>query len=157
MAAAFGWSGSPASYGVISGGIAFVHSTSVNRYQPDGMFNYYWVDDHINVAADIGTNCADAEQSLRYAMKTILGADAVNEDKFTPWSSRQNALGLICDTVDGTVSMPPNKIDSAYRVTFLSRGDYRSQLGRLRHVVTCVHCARPFLQRLRQQECLIHH
>lgn len=62
MSAAFGWSGSPATYRVVGGAIAILHSASVNRYQPDGMFNHYWVDDHINVAADLGTNCQDAEK-----------------------------------------------------------------------------------------------
>ncbi|KAE8912234.1 hypothetical protein PF005_g13237 [Phytophthora fragariae] len=84
MTAAFGWSGSPASYGVIGGAIAFVHGTSVNHYQPDGMFNYDLVDDHINFAENIGTNCADAEQSLRYAMTAMAGPDAVNKTNSTP-------------------------------------------------------------------------
>ncbi|KAE9001586.1 hypothetical protein PR003_g17657 [Phytophthora rubi] len=48
------------------------------------MFNYDWVDDHINFAADIGTNCADAEQSLRYAMTAIARPDAVNQTNSPP-------------------------------------------------------------------------
>ncbi|OWY92834.1 hypothetical protein PHMEG_00037997, partial [Phytophthora megakarya] len=162
--AAFGWSGSPATYDIVGGAIAYVHGNSTTNQQPDGMFNYYSVDDHINVAADIGSNCNDAEQSLRLAMTTILGPTAVNEDKFTSWKTRQKALGLIFDTVAGTVSMPAAQItkaaacvNAAYRATLLSRTDYRSLLGRLRHVATCVRLARAFLQRLRQQERHLHH
>lgn len=122
------------------------------------MFNYYWVDDHINVAADLGTNCRDAEHSLRHAMTTILGPDAVNEDKFVEWGTRQQALGVIFDTVAGTISMLPAKIvkaiawvAAAYRSSDLSRTEYCSLLGRLRHVATCIRPARPFLQRLRMK------
>ncbi|KAE9309301.1 hypothetical protein PF008_g20738 [Phytophthora fragariae] len=123
------------------------------------MFNYYWVDDHINVATDLGTNCQDAEHSLRHAMTTILGPDAVNEDKLSEWGTRHQALGLIFDTVSGTISMPPAKVikatacvAAAYGSSDLSRTEYRSLLGRLRHVATCIRPARPFLQRLRMQE-----
>ncbi|GMF51929.1 unnamed protein product [Phytophthora fragariaefolia] len=81
--AAFGWSGSPASYDVGGGAIAYLHDRSVNVARGAGTFNYVWVDDHINVAADIGSNCADVEQSLRLAMTTALGHGAINEDKST--------------------------------------------------------------------------
>ncbi|KAE8891702.1 hypothetical protein PF003_g24438 [Phytophthora fragariae] len=157
--AAFGWSGSPASYGIIGGAIAHIHGSSINLLRPPGPFNYYWVDDHINVAADIGSNCADVERSLRGAMVTVLGHGAINEAKFTPWCPRQKALGLIFDPQAGTVAMPASKIRVAQTVvaaalerTSLRRLDYRSLLGRLRHVATCVRPTRPFLQRLCQQE-----
>ncbi|EGZ14076.1 hypothetical protein PHYSODRAFT_510373, partial [Phytophthora sojae] len=88
LAAAFGWSGSPATYGIVGGAIAFIHGVSSNLFQPRGLFNYYWVDDHINVAADVGSNCADAYISLRNAMITVLGDGAINEGQFTPWSTR---------------------------------------------------------------------
>ncbi|OWZ06216.1 LOW QUALITY PROTEIN: hypothetical protein PHMEG_00021560 [Phytophthora megakarya] len=155
-AAAFGWSGSP-------GAIAYIHGSSVNRHQPSGLFNYYWVDDHINVASDIGQNCADAETSLRNAMVTILGPDAINEEKITAWCTRLKILGLMFDTAAETVAMPQHKIDKAkacvaasYHADSMSRSDYRSLLGRFRHVATCVRPARLFLQRLRQQEQFLH-
>ncbi|TYZ67488.1 hypothetical protein PybrP1_002257 [[Pythium] brassicae (nom. inval.)] len=43
-------------------------------------------------------------------------------------------------------------IAQVYHARSLSRLQYRSLLGRLRHVATCVRAARPFLQRLREQE-----
>uniref|UniRef100_H3GRN9 Uncharacterized protein n=1 Tax=Phytophthora ramorum TaxID=164328 RepID=H3GRN9_PHYRM len=142
------------------GAIAHIHGSSINSLRPPGPFNYYWVDDHINVAADIGSNCADIERSLRGAMLTVLGHGAINEAKFTPWCPRQKALGLIFDSQAGTVAMPASKIRVAQTVvaaalerTSLRRSDHRSLLGRLRHVVTCVRPARLFLQRLCQQEC----
>ncbi|OWZ12162.1 hypothetical protein PHMEG_00014717 [Phytophthora megakarya] len=59
-AVALGWSGSPATYGVIGGTIAYIHGSSVNRHHLRGLINYNWVDDHINVASDIGHDYSDA-------------------------------------------------------------------------------------------------
>lgn len=162
--AAFGWSGSPASYGIVSGAIAYLHGQSVTTYlhgqsvtvaRDAGPFNYVWVDDHINVATDIGSNCANVEQSLRLAMTTVLGHVAINEDKFTSWATRQKILGLIFDTVTNSVAMPASKIAKsrecvriALSTPSLRCSDYRSLLGRLRHVATWIRPARPFLQRL---------
>ncbi|OWY93259.1 hypothetical protein PHMEG_00037411 [Phytophthora megakarya] len=95
-------------------------------------------------------------------MVTVLGPDAINEEKFTAWCTRLKILGLMFDTAAGTVAMPQHKIDKiktcvvvSYHADSLSRSDYRSLLG-LRHVATCVRPARPFLQRLRQQEQFLH-
>lgn len=96
----FGWTGSPGEYEVVGGAISFRHGNNSNRDTPSGYFNYYWVDDHINVVADVGSNCVDVERSLRYAMTAILGWGAVNEDKFTTW-------GRCVGSVAETVSMPP--------------------------------------------------
>ncbi|GMF51323.1 unnamed protein product [Phytophthora fragariaefolia] len=76
-------------------------------------FNYHWVDDHINVAADVGTNCEDMERSLRYAMTTIIGSGAVNEDKFTEWNTSQKILGLQFETIAETIAIPAAKIAKA--------------------------------------------
>ncbi|KAG2990789.1 hypothetical protein PC120_g22845 [Phytophthora cactorum] len=61
------------------------------------------------------------------------------------------------------MAMPADKVDkakarvqAALAASYLSRSDYRSLLGRLRHVATCVRPARPFLQRLCQQERQLH-
>ncbi|KAE9052141.1 hypothetical protein PR003_g1012 [Phytophthora rubi] len=141
MSAAFGWSGSPGNYGVVGGAISFIHGHTTNQLNPLGFFSYHWVDDHINVAADVGSNCSDMEQSLRLAMLTVLGPAAINEDKFSGWNTKQKALGLIFDSTAGVVSMPADKIAKAYRIvraalgaTSMSRTAYRSLLGSLRHV-----------------------
>lgn len=59
--------------------------------------------------------------------------------------------------------MPPAKIlkatnlvRAALEVRAISRTQYRSLLGCLRHVATCVRPARPFLQRLRMAESHLH-
>jgi hypothetical protein len=68
--------GSPGQYEVVSGTIAFAHGVNGNRHNPTGFFNYHWVKDHVNIAADVGSNCEDMERSLRYAMPAILGSGA---------------------------------------------------------------------------------
>ncbi|KAE8908054.1 hypothetical protein PF005_g25665 [Phytophthora fragariae] len=59
--------------------------------------------------------------------------------------------------------MPPEKIAKAKRLVShafharnLARSEYRSLLGSLRHVATCIRPARVFLQRLRAGERLLH-
>lgn len=62
-------------------------------------------------------------------------------------------LGLVFDS---TIVMPPSKfakaqalVDHAFHTASLSSNDFRSILGYLRHVATCIHPAQAFLQRLR--------
>ncbi|KAE9265478.1 hypothetical protein PF008_g31852 [Phytophthora fragariae] len=89
LAAPFGWTGSPGFYEIFGGAISHVHGSHTNAIYPAGFFNYHWVDDHINVAVDIGTSFSDMDRSLRFAMTTILGAEAINDKKFTSWNTRQ--------------------------------------------------------------------
>lgn len=86
---------------------------TTNVYNPHGFFNYYWVDDHVNVALDIGHNTSDTDASLRSAMALVLGASSIYEKKFKHWSPRIDVLGLSFDTDAGTVAMPPAKIKKA--------------------------------------------
>ncbi|OWZ20259.1 hypothetical protein PHMEG_0005345 [Phytophthora megakarya] len=123
LACPFGWTSSPGEYEVIRGAVAFVHGKHGNRHNPNDLFNYHWVDDHDNVAPDVGTNGQDMERSLRYAMTAILGSGAVDEDKFT-WNTSQKIMGLQFDFF----AMPAVKIDkvltivaSAYPSTLLSQ------------------------------------
>ncbi|KAE9186556.1 hypothetical protein PF005_g20800 [Phytophthora fragariae] len=163
LAAPFGWTGSPGFYEIAGGAVAYVHGSHTTDVFPDGIFNYHWVDDHINVAADVGTACDDADRSLRYAMVAVMGADAINAKKFTDWNTRQRVLGLVFDFEVETVSMPMEKIlkargivAAAFAASSLSRKAYRSLMGNHRHVATCIRAARPFLQRLRQRESHLH-
>lgn len=95
---------------MVGGVISLIHDQPTNEFNPRGLFNYHWVDDHINDTADVGTNCQDTEQSLRFVMLTVLGPAAINEDNSSSWSTRQKALGLVLDLLTETVSMPPSKV-----------------------------------------------
>ncbi|OWZ02276.1 LOW QUALITY PROTEIN: hypothetical protein PHMEG_00026192 [Phytophthora megakarya] len=150
---------SPGFYEIIGGAISHVHGSQYNAVNPTGFFNYHWVNDHINVAANIGTSLEDMNRSLRVAMAAILGAEAINDEKFTSWKTQQRVFGLEFDSVAETVSIPASKISkarnivaSAYFARSLTRKRYRSLMGSLRHVATCIRAARPFLQWLRVRE-----
>ncbi|OWZ04799.1 hypothetical protein PHMEG_00023237 [Phytophthora megakarya] len=159
LSAPFGWTGSPGFYEISP--TCMVVITMMQN--PTGFFNYHWVDDHINVASNVGTTLNDMDRSLRFAMEAIFGAEGISDEKFTPWATRQRILGLEFDSTAELVRMPQTKIDkarriivAAYAVTVLSRKAYRSLLGSLRQVATCIRAARHFLQRLRIRERHLH-
>ncbi|ETP42264.1 hypothetical protein F442_10823, partial [Phytophthora nicotianae P10297] len=161
LSAPFGWTGSPALYSVFGRAI----STIVGRESPASMwpghpdatpfFAYEWVDDHVMMESDLGERCAVAEDTLRLAMLAVLGPTAINESKFTTWSTKARVLSLDWDSGARTVSMPPDKVKKA--ITRVNRAaaaarictvDLQRLLGSLRHVATCLRAARPFYQRL---------
>jgi hypothetical protein len=162
LSAPFGWTGSPALCGVFGSAISFL----VGRESPATMssgdtdttpfFQYEWVDDHVMIEASIGQRCRIAEDVLRLAMLAVLGPNAINEPKFTPWSTSARILGLDWDSSARTVSMPPDKIAKAlHRVTEarktpakIATVQLQRLLGSLRHVSACLRAARPFYQRL---------
>ncbi|KAE9035853.1 hypothetical protein PR002_g7365 [Phytophthora rubi] len=109
LSAALGWSGSAGIYGVLGRAVAFRHGHNTNPGHPTGFFSYQWVDDHVHVAADTGSRCADIDRSLRFTMTAVMGPAAINEEKFTPWRTRQKVIGLIFDTLAATVTIPPAK------------------------------------------------
>jgi hypothetical protein len=154
----FGWTGSPSCYEVFGGAISHIHHRMPAPFATSN-FPYHWVDDHICVAASDPRQCDFVESTLRRAMTTVLGARAINEAKFTGWLHQLKVLGLMFDTTEYTVSMPTSKISKAqlavastFHASSLSRSAYRSLLGSLRHVATCLRPARSFLQRLRVHE-----
>ncbi|ETK96572.1 hypothetical protein L915_00749 [Phytophthora nicotianae] len=70
-------------------------------------------------------------------MVSVLGADAINTEKFTNWSTRQRVLGLEFDSEAGQVALPEPNIQKARRIVgcaynakSLSRKEYRSLLER---------------------------
>ncbi|POM81523.1 Hypothetical protein PHPALM_492 [Phytophthora palmivora] len=139
LSAPFGWTGYHGFYEVVGGAIPHIHDSHYNADNPTGVFNYH---DHINVAPKVGTTLSEAERSPRLAMEAILGAKAINDEKFTQWKTRQRVLSLEFDSVAELVSMPQAKIvkasgivASAYSTKFLTRKTYRSLMGSLRHHV----------------------
>ncbi|GMF48086.1 unnamed protein product [Phytophthora fragariaefolia] len=136
---------SPGSYEIVGGAISYVHGNHTNELYPSGFLKYHWVDDHINVYANIVASCSNIDRSLRYTMVMMLGLEAINDKKFTSWNTCQRVLGLEFDTVNEIVSMRGSKIDKdrrivaeAYAANDLTRKAYRSQMGSLRHEATCI-------------------
>jgi len=150
--AAFGWSESPGYYDIFGAAISYIVKSSANERS----FASHWVDDHTlvsqpNKISDLIT----LEFNLRNAMVDVLGFSAINEQKYTFWSTRCKVLGLVFDTEQHLVSVPDEKIEKAVgRINgFLSsnlvnRHRYDKLLGTLRHVCMCIRAAKPFLLRL---------
>eukprot|EP00644_Phytophthora_capsici_P016889 jgi/Phyca11/125587/e_gw1.59.132.1 len=152
MSAPFGWSGSPPFYSAFGGAISWLvgnespYSLSGGVYRDsEPFFPYEWVDDHILVEADTPGRLVTAMTALRLAMLAVLGPRAINEKKFSQWSTSVEVLGLEFDTEKRTVSMPEAKIRKAQaRVEGLaaskdaSRHDLECLLGCLRHVSACL-------------------
>ncbi|OWZ16863.1 LOW QUALITY PROTEIN: hypothetical protein PHMEG_0009288 [Phytophthora megakarya] len=121
-----------------------------------------WCDDHTCVEVDTGPRCFEANLSLRRAMSTVLGPEAINEETFTRCyhkSSRYFALGLLWDTTRGCVSIPIEKIEKArHRIHAVLNGSsfpvsvIRPVLGSLRYIATCFPPARAFYQNLQAFE-----
>ncbi|KAE8897839.1 hypothetical protein PF003_g18360 [Phytophthora fragariae] len=161
LALPFGWTGSAAHYGAFGKAISHLvrreSPNSLNPSDPDTepFFCFNWVDDHVLVEHDIGDRLQACDSAILLAMTAVLGPRAINEKKFTDWSTRLIALGLEWDSVAMTVSMPQAKIQKALgRVQGIlnSRTTTRTQLskllGSLRHVCSCIRPAKPFFQRL---------
>ncbi|EGZ08790.1 hypothetical protein PHYSODRAFT_525700, partial [Phytophthora sojae] len=97
--------------------------------------------------------------STVHAMLAILGPRAINEENFSHWETRLNALGLTWDTVNRTVSIPGTKIKKALervrtvkQSKTVTKSDMMKLLGSLRHICSCLRTTRPFYQRL-QSAC----
>ncbi|GMF42776.1 unnamed protein product [Phytophthora fragariaefolia] len=155
LACGFGWCGSPAFYSLASTIINALYEHG-NRLMRQFTGNV-WCNDHTCIEVDVKTRCADANISLRQTMATVLGPTAINELKFTTWSTKCKALGLLWDTETATVSIPADKLAKAStRVHKLlatgkaSRTTMLKAIGSLRHVASCFSPARSFLQSLQE-------
>ncbi|OWZ04331.1 hypothetical protein PHMEG_00023782 [Phytophthora megakarya] len=160
LAAPFGWSGSPKFYAAFGRAISWLVAQNSPASVADSddttpFFAYEWVDDHILIEVDIENRLELAEATLRHAMLAILGPRSINEAKFSGWSTRLKALGLVWDTVHRTLSIPEDKIDKGIaRIDdLLTRGlatknDLEKIIGSLRYITLCLRSAKPFFQNL---------
>lgn len=160
LAAPFGWSGSPAFYSSFGRAISWLVSsnspaTMSESSDDEPFFGYEWVDDHILVEPDRDNRLELAETTLRLSMMAVLGPESINDNKFSCWSTELQALGLIWNTEDRTVSIPPDKISKCLdRVSIIlaqeksNKLQLQKLLGSLRHLTTCLRSVKPFFQKL---------
>lgn len=91
LALPFGWTGSPAHYGVFGGAISYLvcrespHSLNTCNDDMRPFFCFDWVDDHILVEVDGDSRLEACDIALSLAMVTVLGPQAFNKKKFTSW------------------------------------------------------------------------
>ncbi|KAF1789357.1 hypothetical protein GQ600_11427 [Phytophthora cactorum] len=78
LSSAFGWTDNFETYGILCGGVAFIH-TRVNHEQrvPQRALT-------TTTGLTTTTNCFDIERPLHQAMAVGMDPASVNEDKFTP-------------------------------------------------------------------------
>ncbi|KAF1793039.1 hypothetical protein GQ600_3177 [Phytophthora cactorum] len=129
MSAAFGWTVSSGTHGILGGTVAFLYGSLTNVSQPSGFYKYHWVDDHVNVTSDDGANYAEV-------FDTTAGAIVIPLSK---------------------IAKTKRLVACAFHASGISRSDYRALLGSLRHVATCVRPARGFILRLREDERRLQH
>ncbi|KAG6949638.1 hypothetical protein JG688_00014545 [Phytophthora aleatoria] len=139
LALPFGWTGSPAHYGAFGGAVSFLLARESPRSLDPGdlddepLFSFVWVDDHVLIEVD-------HETALRLSMIAVLGPEAVNESKFSSWETELEALGLLWNSEQRTVSMPTSKAQQL-----------KKQLGSLRYMSLCCRATRAFIQRLHSE------
>lgn len=158
LSCGFGWCGSPTFYSVAGALINTLYKnqrphTSLSPVDTRTFGGSVWCDDHTCVGIDTGSRCMEANIALRKAMATVLGPQALNEDKFTQWSTNTKTLGLLWDTEAGTVSVPDEKIgkartriDEIMAATTCSLSTVSKIIDSLRYVSTCFPAARSFYQ-----------
>ncbi|GMF35108.1 unnamed protein product [Phytophthora fragariaefolia] len=118
LSAPFGWSGSPPFYSAFGRAITWLVQqnsphTVLAGEDNEAFWGFEWVDDHLLIEVDMEDRLQLAEATLRHAMLAIHGPRAINEEKFSQWKTRLNALGLTWDTANRTVSMPVDTIAKA--------------------------------------------
>ncbi|GMF33887.1 unnamed protein product [Phytophthora fragariaefolia] len=113
---------------------------SLNPHDPNlsKFFCFDWVDDHVLVEYDTGNRLQACDCALRLAMTAVLGPRAINNKKFTDWSSKVVALGLEWGTSAMTVSMP-NKNKGASKQQKLTI-NIREQFSALLATLCWGHC-----------------
>ncbi|KAG3110174.1 hypothetical protein PI124_g9621 [Phytophthora idaei] len=132
------------------------------HYQPTGGSHvndypgpFWWVDDIVIIEADIGDRLLHAERCRRDAMKLVFGSGGLHEGKFRTWPQCFHCVGIEWNTPDATVTILQRKIDKTKPIVaetltmrFISQKGLDSLVGILRHIVTFIPVAKPFMQRL---------
>ena len=115
----------------------------------------FYVDDGNAIEPDIGDRLKIAEASLRKSVTDVFGNDSIQEDKTSSWASSFTSLGYSWDLPSGTVSIPQEKLlrvkNELVRFSGLSTAtvtEFRSLVGKLRHVATCCKPAGSLMQLL---------
>ncbi|POM58731.1 LOW QUALITY PROTEIN: Hypothetical protein PHPALM_36585 [Phytophthora palmivora] len=106
------------------------------RHRP--FFSYVWVDDHLLVETERENRLKLAKAALRLSMLATLGPDAINEVKFSTWSTK-----LVRQVVKALSRL--REVIVAARATL---HQLEKLLGSLCHISLCYRSARVFFHRL---------
>ena len=168
LTAIFGYRDSPAIFATLAKAAQFYHRSGKSDLNgvPTNFWSWVWVDDFLGIEPDLGNRLALSEHQLRSAFHLVFGSPGWNNSKYAPWSNALHAVGLDWNLMNGTVSMPPKKIEKALtkvqecldliesnKTPHLKT--WRSLVGTLRHVGSCVPAATPFYQSFVSTEKLL--
>ena len=99
-----------------------------------------------------------AHNSFKYLCELLeqLGL-TISTKKLVPPTTTVTCLGVQINTIDGTISVPPDKLRKIIELCFswesktrVRKRDLQSLLGSLMHITKCVKSSRPFLNRMLQ-------
>ena len=163
LTAIFGYKDSPAIFALLAKAAQHYHRTT-----PGGRayWNWLWVDDFVCIEPNVGTLLHDSESRLRASFQLVFGSPGWNDAKYVPWTNLIHAVGLDWNFSDGTVTIPAlkiiktmDKIATCMKSCVDKRPptlhEWRSLVGTLRHVSSCIPGARPFFQRFVSTEKLL--
>ncbi|TYZ67947.1 hypothetical protein PybrP1_000987 [[Pythium] brassicae (nom. inval.)] len=146
----FGWTGSPAHYGAVGCAISFMvsqespHTLGPSAGDIDPSFGFEWVDDNVLKEVDPGDRLELCACALRLAMMASIGPRAIEEDKFSGWTSSigssawNGALRLVlCRCVGQDLQRNcPGRV--AHHSASRHATAVIKVVGSLRHVCSCI-------------------
>lgn len=115
----------------------------------------FYVDDGNAIEPDIEDRLFLAEASLRKSILDVFGKNSIQEEKTSTWTTNFTSLGYAWDLPSGTVTIPAEKLlrvkTELLRFSTLTTAtvtEFRSLVGKLRHVSTCCKPAGALMQML---------
>ena len=115
----------------------------------------FYVDDGNAIEPNVGSRLVDAEASLRKTIHDVFGPGSIQEEKTSEWSAVFPSLGYFWNLQAGTVSIPEEKLlrvkSEIHRFSGLQSAsitEFRSLVGKLRHISTCCKPAGSLMQLL---------
>ncbi|OWZ02848.1 LOW QUALITY PROTEIN: hypothetical protein PHMEG_00025522 [Phytophthora megakarya] len=136
--AVFGWTASPGFFAVMGKATRHYQRSGVSHVNgyPEPFWIFEWVDDIVLIEVDLDDRLLRAERRLRDADKLVFGSDGWHEGKFATWSE-QRKIDKIKHVVSETL-----------KLRFVPLKTLDSLIGVLRHILTFIPIAKPFIQRL---------
>ena len=140
-------------FGTRHGSQIFQRLSNAVRYmmRQKGYAMIDYIDDYVGLGIpSVAWNSYDA---LTHLMRDL--GLTISEKKLVPPATQVTCLGVLIDTVKGTIAIPPEKLDQINQAVFhwldknmASRRQLQSILGLLLYVHECVKPARIFLNRM---------
>jgi hypothetical protein len=164
-AAVFGWTASPGFFAVLGKAVRHYQRTgsSVLMGFKEPFWIFQWVDDIVLIEVDVDDRLLEAERRLRDGVKLVFGNSGWHASKFSTWARHIHAVGIDWNIPEGTVTIPPTKVaktrsvvESILNAKHLSEKQLNSLVGVLRHVLTFIPVAKPFIQRITAVQLRVH-